>query len=317
MTTVSYVVTLYNKRPFLPHLLAGLAWQEGGFERQLIFVDDGSTDDTVDYLSAATRGWQNMRLIRQANAGPAAAMNAGIAVAEGDFIKPVDGDDMLAPWATGQLLAAIEESGRPVAFADVMRTAGYIPGEPPEKALAAVSKEPLRLQLETDSLAQSLRHARTNPTTWLARAETVRQVGGCDAGVFVQDYSAELRLAALTDFARLDNTIFFAPQEASDRLSVNKAQTLHDCTLAVVRFLRDHPELDKRRRAFGMRRAAGRAYAWARRHGGKGVLSAEFACYALSLIGRLPPTERVEMLLCGPFRATSPIRLPSPVKKAV
>jgi glycosyltransferase involved in cell wall biosynthesis len=309
VTTVSFVVTLYNKRRFLPHLLAGLSRQEGTFRRQVIFVDDGSTDGTVERLKELTAGWANVVLLQQENAGPAAATNAGIAVAEGQFIKPVDGDDMLVPWATEYLLNAIESSGCQLAYGEMARVGSYRPGEPPEQALSGVAREPIRIHREQGSLDESLRSARTNPSSWLATTEVVRQTLGCDRGVFVQDYSAELRLAAATDFARVENTLFLAPREAEERLSTNKAQILHDCNLAVVRFLRDRPDLDRRLRAYGMRRASGRAWAWARRHGGKGMLSREFACYALSLLGLLPPTKRVEDALVAPFSATSTIRL--------
>jgi hypothetical protein len=159
VTTVSYVVTLYNKRRFLPHLLAGLSGQEGAFGRQIIFVDDGSTDGTVELLKELTAGWENVVLLHQENAGPAAATNAGIAVAGGQFIKPVDGDDMLAPWATKYLLSAIESSGCRVAYGEMARVASYRPGEPPEQALSGVGQEPIRIHREQGSLDDSLHSA--------------------------------------------------------------------------------------------------------------------------------------------------------------
>ena len=53
---VSYVATLFNKRAFLPYVIAGLAAQTGDFDRQYIFVDDGSSDDTVDVLRDLVAG---------------------------------------------------------------------------------------------------------------------------------------------------------------------------------------------------------------------------------------------------------------------
>ncbi len=50
MAGVSYVVTVYNKAPYLPAMLDALAGQAGDFERQFIFVDDGSTDGSLDIL---------------------------------------------------------------------------------------------------------------------------------------------------------------------------------------------------------------------------------------------------------------------------
>ena len=58
MPSVSFVVTIYNKAPALPFLVAGLGAQQGGFEREFIFVDDGSTDDSVGVLRSLTAGWR-------------------------------------------------------------------------------------------------------------------------------------------------------------------------------------------------------------------------------------------------------------------
>ena len=49
-----------------------------------------------------------MTILAQANAGPAAALNVGLRLARGDYIKPMDGDDVLLPWATRRLIEAIE-----------------------------------------------------------------------------------------------------------------------------------------------------------------------------------------------------------------
>ena len=48
---VSFVATVYNKAPFLPHVAAALAAQEGAFDREFILVNDGSTDASRDLLN--------------------------------------------------------------------------------------------------------------------------------------------------------------------------------------------------------------------------------------------------------------------------
>src|SRR5277367_4705267 len=100
MASVSYVVTVYNKAPALSFLIAGLDAQQGDFEREFIFVDDGSTDGSLSVLRALTTGWRDVTIVEQANAGPAPALNLGLRRARGDYIKPMDADDLLLPWAT-------------------------------------------------------------------------------------------------------------------------------------------------------------------------------------------------------------------------
>src|SRR5215469_2856265 len=67
--SISYVITVYNKRQFLPQVIAGLAAQRGDFAREFVFVDDGSTDGSAEEIERLTQGWPELRIIRQTNHG--------------------------------------------------------------------------------------------------------------------------------------------------------------------------------------------------------------------------------------------------------
>lgn len=308
MPHVTYVVTLYNKAPFLPHLLAGLAAQEGGFARDFVFVDDGSGDGTPALLRRLVRGWEGVRILEQANAGPSAALNRGLAEAKGELIKPLDGDDVLAPWATQRLLAALEETGCPVAYAAMERQGRYDASAGSEAILAGFTPAPAPARRIEEIFRLSLRSAQTNPTAWLARRELVEAVGGCDPQIFVQDYSIEIRMAARAPFARLEEEIFRQPREAPGRLSTNVAQTLHDMNLAVLNLLRSSPDLPPALVALAMNQVSGRAWHWARRQRGKTWLSAEFLTFLAARLRLLRPTPAVAQRVCAPFLASGGVR---------
>jgi glycosyltransferase involved in cell wall biosynthesis len=311
MSSVSYVVTIYNKAPVLPFLLAGLGAQQGDFEREFIFVDDGSTDDGADQLREMTADWGSVTIVSQLNAGPAPAFNAGVRRARGDFIKPVDGDDLLLPWATRRLLEAIEASGCAVAFGP--QEARYDTGALPATALAAWHHAAGPVERLDDALRRSLHRAQTNPSAWLARADVVRRTGGCDERVFIQDYSIELRLAELGPFARLSEPVFLAPQVNPGRLSDNQAQILHDMNLALAHFVAERPNLPRDLARLALMRAAARAWAWARRHGGKGFASSEFRRVCAARLGLLQATPANLRATCAPFTETNSIRIPATV----
>jgi glycosyltransferase involved in cell wall biosynthesis len=306
MPSVSFVVTVYNKAPALPFLIAGLAAQEGDFAREFIFVDDGSTDDSPAVLRQLTDGWMNVTIVRQENAGPAVALNAGLARAQGDFIKPMDADDLLFPWATRRFIEAIEMTGCDVAFAPPGPR--FDMAAQPE-AILACRHEPGRIERCDDMLRRCLLRAQTNPSAWLARADTVRRCGGCDERVFIQDYSIELRLAAVSRVARLDEPIFLLAAEIPGRLSDNQAQVLHDMNLALANFVAERPDLPRSLARLGFVRAAARAWAWARRHGGKGVGSREFRLVCGARLGLLPPSPENLRATCAAFAETNFIRL--------
>jgi cellulose synthase/poly-beta-1,6-N-acetylglucosamine synthase-like glycosyltransferase len=74
---------------------------------EVIVVDDGSTDDTAAVVAGLAL--PGVRLIRQANAGKPAALNAGLRAARGDLIVLVDGDTIFEPDAVGRLVQAFAD----------------------------------------------------------------------------------------------------------------------------------------------------------------------------------------------------------------
>jgi glycosyltransferase involved in cell wall biosynthesis len=90
---VSVVITAYNASRYLPETLESALAQTHS-QREIILVDDGSTDETSariePYLS-------HIRLIQREHRGLAAARNAGLRAANGEFIALLDADDLWLP----------------------------------------------------------------------------------------------------------------------------------------------------------------------------------------------------------------------------
>jgi len=86
---LSAIVPTYNAAGFLAEAIESIRWQTYQ-PVEIIVVDDGSTDDTAEVV----RGLGGeIRYVEQANAGPAAARNRGLELAQGELIAFLDADD--------------------------------------------------------------------------------------------------------------------------------------------------------------------------------------------------------------------------------
>ncbi len=97
---ISMVVPTYNVARYLPAFLQSLDEQVDGLaDVELIFVNDGATDDSGEIISAwlALHPGLDAHLLTQENGGLSSARNAGLAAATGEWITFPDPDDVLTP----------------------------------------------------------------------------------------------------------------------------------------------------------------------------------------------------------------------------
>jgi len=103
---VSVLIPAYNCAATIGEALRSVLEQQGAEALEVIVVDDGSTDGTLEALAP----WQDrVRVLRQANRGPAAARNRALAAAQGEYIAFLDADDL---WLPGKLAAQLEYLAR-------------------------------------------------------------------------------------------------------------------------------------------------------------------------------------------------------------
>jgi dolichol-phosphate mannosyltransferase len=104
MTNVSVVVPLYNEEQSVAILQRELADALTGLDYEIIFVDDGSQDQTVARIAADPR----IRLLRfEKNAGQSAAIFAGLQAVHSQVAVLIDGDLQNDPADIPRLLAEI------------------------------------------------------------------------------------------------------------------------------------------------------------------------------------------------------------------
>ena len=101
---VSVVIPAYNTELFIAKTLASVSAQTYPC-LEILVVDDGSSDRTPSIVQSFSQKDSRIRLIQQPNAGVAAARNLGIQNAKGEFIAPIDSDDLWCPEAMTKLVS--------------------------------------------------------------------------------------------------------------------------------------------------------------------------------------------------------------------
>jgi glycosyltransferase involved in cell wall biosynthesis len=112
---VSVIIPVYNGAEFIAAAVESAAAQTYR-NLEILVVDDGSTDDTLATLHRLALTDPRIRVIAQPNAGVAAARNHAIAEARGEFIAPLDADDLWLPHKIDRQVRALLTAGDDCGF---------------------------------------------------------------------------------------------------------------------------------------------------------------------------------------------------------
>lgn len=106
-TTVdlSIIVPMYNSEKYIEECLTSIISQQTNYIYEIILVDDGSTDNTVQKIASYLSNL-NIKLIKQENSGQSVSRNRAICESLGKYIMFVDSDDLLLPNAIQNLMDA-------------------------------------------------------------------------------------------------------------------------------------------------------------------------------------------------------------------
>lgn len=124
MKQLTIILPVYNVAPYIRACLDSIFRQgldDGCFE--VILVNDGSTDDSLEVIADIVAQKSNITVVEQANQGLSVARNKGIAMARGEYILMVDPDDMLVDDALPTLLNTALETKADLVVADFVEMA--------------------------------------------------------------------------------------------------------------------------------------------------------------------------------------------------
>lgn len=240
-------------------VLNALKNQLGEFEKEYIFVNDGSQDNSLECLKSLTKNWKNTKIISQANKGPASATQKGIDLSKGDYIKLLGGDDVMSKNCTKILLEVMIKNKTVAVFSRYKLI----------KSLNNIEfndHPPLNLTILKDPLKKTILSSYSGTSPNLYCNKTIRKSGGCNLKLFIEDFSLVLGIAKYGSFSFIDNVTSYGPSEDPNRIMMGKqTQLIHDFNAALYYFFMEHINISDEIKNLACRKAIGRAEKWARR----------------------------------------------------
>jgi glycosyltransferase involved in cell wall biosynthesis len=247
---VSVIIPTYNVSEFIAETLDSVFAQTfTGYE--IILVNDGSPD-TEKLEKAIAPYLEKIIYIKQKNSGAAAARNAAIDEARGEFLAFLDGDDIWFPEYLGSQLAAIEQKNCDLIYANA-----FLFGNVASEAETYTRKSPSRGEVSTESLIEGSCNLLTSGT--IVRRENVVACGSFDETLprgGAEDFDLWFRLAKSGSRLDYQSDILLKYRVRPNSLSGSNLQRAERSILALDLIEQKHELNDTEKNALEKRRAA-------------------------------------------------------------
>lgn len=195
---VSIVIPFYNEEAFVGTAIAS-ALAQTYQRREVILVDDGSTDNGADVVRSFG---SDVQLVRQSNRGGCVARNRGIELARGEFIQFLDADDLLFPEKLTRQVPMAQAHSYSLTYTDHQCRWMDRDGTMEVRAMAVTDPDPFVF---------ILRHKTLHTSGPLYHREWLLEIGGFQDGLpRSQEFEMNLRLAVW--LSTRDGSIIHIPE---------------------------------------------------------------------------------------------------------
>lgn len=210
MLRCSYIILIHNNQENITKLIESLKKITGNFYKEFIFIDDGSTDNSLKILKSVVADIPRTTIITQERQGPTISINKAVSLATGEYIQFVSGGEILHPDSTSILIDACINRGTDVAVGLVSSqeiTTDKDNVDNPRDSVKLISN-PIEEILggKLSSIANIGKSAST------VRRDLLEKIEKADNSIYTQNMSLSLRCAKYSKFAYINEYIVSLPK---------------------------------------------------------------------------------------------------------
>jgi GT2 family glycosyltransferase len=221
-------MSVYNGLPYLPLALDSILSQSF-HDFEFVIVEDGSTDASAELLRAYAARDPRIRLaFNERNLGQALSLNKGLALARGEYIARQDSDDISLPQRLEKQVAYLDSHPA----VGLLGTLSQVIDSDGQPVYGTGHHLPL-----TDNASLQKQLLRNDPLchgSVMLRRACLERVGGYDPAAIVEDYDLWLRLAEVTEMAKVEPVLYLyrvhqgaKSEQNFPRVNVDTARVLH------------------------------------------------------------------------------------------
>jgi len=219
---VSVLIDTYNHERFIEKAIVSVLEQDYPEEdREILVVDDGSTDSTAEIVRKFE---PRVRLLRKANGGQASAFNAGIPECKGEIVAFLDGDD----WWAANKLTSVAEAMASEATVGIVGHGIVIVGRDGREQVE-ILRNGFRFRADTIEGAKLYRRrgAFLGTSRMTIRMELLRRIGSVPESIKIQadEYFYTLA-AALSDVLILEPALTYYRLHEGNRFQITERPAL-------------------------------------------------------------------------------------------
>jgi glycosyltransferase involved in cell wall biosynthesis len=237
---VSVIIPAYNAANYIRETIES-ALSQTYSNIEVLVVDDGSTDTTPEIVSHFTHQDPRVSLLQQANAGVAAARNLAISQANGEFIAPLDADDIWYPQKLEKQVNCFAQSDQAVGLVYTWSIFLDENGRQLPYCQSAQAEGNVLIRLILSNLPG-------NSSSPLIRHSCLKEVGGYDCcyralnAQGCEDWDLYLRIAEKYEF-RVVQECLVGYRQAISSMSFNHVSMVKSYKITITSLEQKHPDI--------------------------------------------------------------------------